>query len=279
MEAVIWNILIILSILAAYKFSKKVGIGFSIFWIIWTVIQLWGPLQIIQLLGVGFSSYIGFNFSKNIAKKDKKIKEQDEEINELSAIISEFEKDKIRVDNENLNQTIDTMNPNDIITIDSNMKHVEYLSSALKKSQNQIIILSGWANSYVLNFDFREKLKIALSKGVNIYIGYGYKSYSENVLKQHEEQAKKDLKNLQEWTKTQETDGSLFINYYPTHSKILICDYDFAINGSFNWLSNSGGAQNDERSWIVSDKTFIQSESELIIHKIKAGNQNDFTKH
>ena len=95
MEAVIWNILIILSILAAYKFSKKVGIGFSIFWIIWTVIQLWGPLQIIQLLGVGFSSYIGFNFSKNIAKKDKKIKEQDEEINELSAIISEFEKDKI----------------------------------------------------------------------------------------------------------------------------------------------------------------------------------------
>ena len=48
--AVIWNVLIIISILAAYRYSKKVGIVFSIFWVIETFIKLNSELFVIQLI-------------------------------------------------------------------------------------------------------------------------------------------------------------------------------------------------------------------------------------
>ena len=271
MQAVIWNVLIILSILASYKYSKKVGIGFTIFWGIWTITMLWGELQIIQLIGVGISSYIGFNFTNRISKQEKTI-------NELEGKIKDFQKDKTRVDNENLNKSIKDFSTHDMEVIDSNPKHREYLFKALNEANQQIIILSGWANSYVLNYDFREKLKNALNRGVHIYIGYGYKSHGQTVLKEHEKKAKNDLKDLQDWCATQDTKGELFVNYYPNHSKILINDYQFAINGSFNWLSNSGGAENEERSWVVYNKKFIESESELIIDKIQATRRDFFKK-
>ena len=271
MEAVIWNVVIILSILGAYKYSRNVGIGFTVFWSIWTLAMLWGGLQNIQLIGVAVSSFIGFNFSKKISVQEETIQKQKQKI-------EEFERDKSRIDNENLSQRINSFNPNDIEVIDTNAEHREFLINALDEAKIQIIILSGWANSYVLNLDFRKKIKDALSRGVNIYIGYGYKSYGQTILKKHEEEAKRDLEDLKQWCKSQDTKGELFVNYYPNHSKILIFDYFFAINGSFNWLSNSGGAKNEERSWVVYDKKFIESESELIISRIKTTRRDFFKK-
>ena len=271
MEAVIWNIFIILSILGAYKYNRKVGIGFTIFWSIWTLAMLWGGLQNVQLIGVAISSFIGFNFSKKISVQEETIKKQKQKLNE-------FERDKSRIDNDNLSKRIYSFNPKDIEVIDTNAEHREFLINALDEAKIQIIILSGWANSYVLNLDFRKKLKEALTRGVNIYIGYGYKSYGQTILKKHEEEAKRDLEDLQQWCKSQDTKGELFVNYYPNHSKILIFDYFFAINGSFNWLSNSGGAENEERSWVVYDKKFIESESELIISRIKTTRRDFFKK-
>ena len=192
--------------------------------------------------------------------------------------LNEFERDKSRIDNDNLSKRINSFNPKDIEVIDTNAEHREFLINALDEAKIQIIILSGWANSYVLNLDFRKKLKEALTRGVNIYIGYGYKSYGQTILKRHEEEAKRDLEDLQQWCKSQDTKGELFVNYYPNHSKILIFDYFFAINGSFNWLSNSGGAENEERSWVVYDKKFIESESELIISRIKTTRRDFFKK-
>ena len=43
-------------------------------------------------------------------------------------------------------------------------------------------------------------------------------------------------------------------------SKFLSCDYKYAVCGSFNWLSNSGGSENEERSYIIYNKTFIEEE-------------------
>ena len=43
-------------------------------------------------------------------------------------------------------------------------------------------------------------------------------------------------------------------------AKILICDTKYAVMGSFNWLSNSGGSENEERSYIVYNKSFIEEE-------------------
>ena len=61
-------------------------------------------------------------------------------------------------------------------------------------------------------------------------------------------------------TSLNKTKGTLETFYFPNHSKILICDTQYAVMGSFNWLSNSGGSTNEERSWIVYNKDFIQDE-------------------
>ena len=68
------------------------------------------------------------------------------------------------------------------------------------------------------------------------------------------------MRDLQEWTSIKKTKGILDTFYFPNHSKILICDTNYAIMGSFNWLSNSGGSENEERSWIVYNKQFIEKE-------------------
>ena len=88
------------------------------------------------------------------------------------------------------------------------------------------------------------------------------------VYKETVNEATKHLKSLQEWTAKKKTKGILEIFHYPNHSKILICDNNYAINGSFNWLSNGGGTENEERSWIINNKKFVQNEIKSIMESL-----------
>lgn len=69
-------------------------------------------------------------------------------------------------------------------------------------------------------------------------------------------------------TATKKPVGTLLTRRFPNHQKLLICDDKFAVCGSFNWLSNAGRSPNQERSWIVTNKEFIQQEWELILHEL-----------
>ena len=59
--------------------------------------------------------------------------------------------------------------------------------------------------------------------------------------------------------------GQLIVFSCPNHAKTLIKDDEYAINGCFNWLSNIGTSQNEERSWIVYNKEFVTQERDSII--------------
>ena len=105
-----------------------------------------------------------------------------------------------------------------------------------------------------------------MDRGTNVYIGYGYKaSHEPKPKKAYEVEAIQNLKSLQEWCNQQQTEGHLIVRYYPNHVKLLICDEKFAVNGSFNWLSNAGRSVNEERSWIVYDREFISTELDIVI--------------
>ena len=73
------------------------------------------------------------------------------------------------------------------------------------------------------------------------------------------------MKELNEWCALEKTKGGLIVRYFPNHSKLLICDDRYAVNGSFNWLSNDGEARGEERSWIVYDKDFVETERDIVI--------------
>ncbi len=78
-------------------------------------------------------------------------------------------------------------------------------------------------------------------------------------------QAEKNLTAILEWCAKRKPEGHLIVKYYPNHTKLLICDEKFPVNGGFNWLSNSGRSLNQERSWIVYDKEFISTELDIVI--------------
>ena len=112
---------------------------------------------------------------------------------------------------------------------------------------------------YSVNQEFRNKIKNCLDRGVDIIIAWGYKK-SGSISSEHKNAGEKAIRELQEWTSLNKTKGTLETFYFSNHSKILICDTKYAVMGSFNWLSNSGGSENEECSWIIYNKTFIEEE-------------------
>ncbi len=150
--------------------------------------------------------------------------------------------------------------------IDTLAEHRQEFVKALMTAKHTLCVLSGWATSYVVDKEFQHLLTKCLKRGVDVYIGYGYQiSKNSKPKKGFEKEAEKNLKELNEWCALEETKGRLVVRYFPNHSKLLICDDKYAINGSFNWLSNSGGSQNEERSWIVYDKDFVETERDIVI--------------
>ena len=99
-------------------------------------------------------------------------------------------------------------------------------------------------------------MKKCLERDVDIIIAWGYQK-SGSVGSENKNKAEKSIKDLQEWTSLNKTKGVLEAFYFPNHSKILICDTKYAVMGSFNWLSNSGGSENEERSYIIYNKTIV----------------------
>ena len=69
------------------------------------------------------------------------------------------------------------------------------------------------------------------------------------------------------------------VKKFPNHAKILIYDDKYAVNESFNWLSNAGRSRNIERSWVIKDKNFVEAEMEIILNGLAAYNdRRDFLK-
>lgn len=125
---------------------------------------------------------------------------------------------------------------------------------------------SGRATSYVVDKSFQNALAACLKRGVNVFIGYGYKAGNEpRPEKRHETEAKENLKALQAWCDRQEPAREIIVLYYPNHTKHLICNQRFAVCGSFNGLSNMGRSLNEERSWVVYDEEFISNENSIVL--------------
>ena len=245
MDAIIWIAGIVFSIFITWHIGNIVA-GFSIvaFWIAWTLglssffvgYSLGGPLAIFQLVIIIFAFIISYKIRQKREKTENKLKVAVDKIKELKNNLSRFD-----------NKILET----------------------LDNAKKTIVIFSGWVTDYSVNDDFRSRLKKCLNRGVDIIIAWGYrKSKSISFNERHFNNAEKAIRELQEWTSLNNTKGTLETFYFPNHSKILICDTSYAIMGSFNWLSNSGGSENEERSYIIYSKKFIEEEMSDIMKNL-----------
>lgn len=152
-------------------------------------------------------------------------------------------------------------------------QHRVVLNEALEIAENTLCIESAWANDSVIDVAFENKLRCALKRGVNIYLGFGYKSAGNNqTLSRSEVNARRTLHNLAEWSISSDVPGTLYCADYlkdtkGIHRKLLICDDKFFVRGSCNWLSNDLFS-NKEQSDKWSDPILAKRKAEKLSQKI-----------
>jgi len=261
-KPLLYSIIIAVTIYLAWnlkgRFAGKIaGLAVGGFWLAWTLglsaifvgYALSGELKFVQLAVTIVVFYLSYKMWKN------------------KNLINDLKKDLKNIDNKVLSSKIDNISNKEIKVITTPKDHRKLLLQTLDKANKTVVIFSGWLTDYSINSEFRNKLKKYLERGVDVIIAWGYKK-TGSISSEQKNAGEKSIRDLQEWTSLNKTAGTLETFYFPNHSKILICDTKYAVMGSFNWLSNSGGSLNEERSWIVYNKDFIQDEIVEIMKNI-----------
>ena len=254
MKPLLYSIVIAVTIYLAWNLKgryagKIAGLAVGGFWLAWTLglsavfvgYALGGELLFVQLVVIIVVFYLSFKMWKN------------------KNLINDLKNNLDKIDNQNFSSKINNIPNKQIKVLSTPKEHRKFLLKTLNQANKTIVIFSGWLTDYSVNDEFRSKIKSCLDRGVDIIIAWGYKK-SGSISSEQKNAGEKSIRDLQEWTSLNKTKGTLETFYFPNHSKILICDTQYAVMGSFNWLSNSGGSTNEERSWVVYNKDFIQDE-------------------
>lgn len=117
-------------------------------------------------------------------------------------------------------------------------EHKKYFIYVLENAKSHIYIQSPWINWRTLQI-YKDDIQGAIKRGVKVIIKYGMKPRNRFDKAGIDNESKSFFGNL-------DKDFFRLINT-DDHSKIVICDEDFMIMGSFNWLSFGGGNEKDAR--------------------------------
>lgn len=137
-------------------------------------------------------------------------------------------------------------------------KFIESFSSA----KHEIDIRSPWLSPSVVDFDFIDLLDKCLNRGVIIKISYGILgSSNHNNFNSRSDKSDYVIELLKFKLGKHITNGSLRLNKIDSHYKLLICDNEFYIEGSFNFLSFKGSYTfkdcREEGATLGTDKDYI----------------------
>jgi hypothetical protein len=120
-------------------------------------------------------------------------------------------------------------------------EHRPLFEASLTSAKKRLVIVSPWIRDQVLTGGRLHRIRSLVEKGVDVYIGYGLgedtksgKDKGENAISFLKALASKH-RNLH------------FRELGDTHAKILLVDDEFAVIGSFNWLSFEGDVRRNFR--------------------------------
>ena len=112
---------------------------------------------------------------------------------------------------------------------------------SLTTAQRRLLIISPWIRDAVLNSIRLGKIRTSVEKGVEVFIGYGLGEDD----KPGRDKGDTAIEFLQQLAKRHS--NLHFHELGDTHAKILLVDDQYAVVGSFNWLSFEGSARRDFR--------------------------------
>ena len=115
---------------------------------------------------------------------------------------------------------------------------------ALAHSQERLILVCPWLTDYAVNQEVWELIKAALDRGVSIEIGWGH---LKDVKNDRAKLSKEQLLRSSKWAYNAVPELYKLQLKYPnllelkilgTHEKFLVCDRQFAMLGSHNYLTS-----------------------------------------
>lgn len=131
-------------------------------------------------------------------------------------------------------------------------EHKKYFLYSFEHAKKAVYIQSPWVRIKVLK-QYKDKIEQALDRGIKIMIKYGMKPRNRFDKDSIDEESRQYFATLKE-----KYPNLFFTKEVYDHSKIVICDEEFMIIGSFNWLSFSGEKERSETSNINKTKREIQ---------------------
>jgi PLD-like domain len=123
---------------------------------------------------------------------------------------------------------------------------------ALQYSQERLILVCPWLTEFAVNLDVQDLIKSALDRGVAIEIGWGHLKDANNNRSQL---SKERLLASSDWAYSAipwlyelqvQYPDLLKLKILGTHEKFLVCDRQFAMLGSHNYLTSSTSSSERE---------------------------------
>ena len=150
----------------------------------------------------------------------------------LIAQVTQLKEDKDRLQDRLNDQQLEILRTED---------HRRVLETALKEAKEEIVIISPWMNTRTVDEPLAQLFAQAVRRGVRIRIGYGF-GFDRNGPEGERNRASANAVRAK-LTRTVDkalVDKLKMVNLGDTHEKLLICDRQFAVTTSFNWLSYRG---------------------------------------
>lgn len=236
MEVVYWQLAVAGTTAAAYFFgSRIIGAVAAGLWTLWTIAMLgYGPLVI-------FQSFLAWGTFFAVDAFTKKNRQLAEFRTELAGFREDDKKALVEAKNEGR------------FTLLSDSSHYDYMLEQIDRAESSIMILSGWVSDKVIDSRFIETVSNSLSRGVKVFIGFGF----ENSSGVHEvsRPAKRALRSLERLNAAQ---SGITVGRFNNHQKALVVDQRRVVCGSHNWLSNRA-FKNREQSFIIEDSAAAEA--------------------
>ena len=152
------------------------------------------------------------------------------------------------------------------VSLVETFEHRMILESALSNSKVRLLINSPWITAKAVSHEFLRSIERRLRGGLKLYIAYGLDP-EEKPLRP----ADRDVVSALEGLRKSYPSHFRFTRVGDTHAKILICDSEFMVVTSFNWLSFRGDPNRtfrDERGLLVKIPEVIDAQFDQIVKRM-----------
>jgi phosphatidylserine/phosphatidylglycerophosphate/cardiolipin synthase-like enzyme len=251
-----WQLFIVATIAAAFFLaSKKWAFYLVIGWTLWTLLMIFSSeLALLQLVFAWGSYFVFCKWTENVqtlGDKRREIKEKEKELRKKNRKIEALKGVLDHYPNW-VKPIAEEAKEENRVSILRDSDHYRFMIESLSEARTSFLVLSGWVHNKVVDIQFMNELRKALQRGVEVYLGFGYKdSKGRHNLLPGSKKALKELANLEKASR--EMKGTLYVGQFNNHQKVLIQDKKRVVCGSHNWLSNKT-FRNKERSLVVEDQ-------------------------